>query len=336
MQYLTLGSTGLVVSKTAIGTVPLQRLSFKESEALIRLCYEGGITYYDTSDNYGGSDEKLGAVFANIRDKVIISTKISGTGYKNAQNSLQNSLKALKTDYIDIIQFHNPDAEITADTEEYCLAVDAKQKGLVKHIGFTNHNLEKALIAAKSGLFETIQYPLNFLSVERDEELIRLCAEKNIGLIAMKPFAGGVIREPELTFWYFRKHLGVVPIYGIQKKEELDALLKLENECLENESEIELRLKNGRKHYANRFCRGCEICAGICPQGINVAYASRLGDFFYRNPPEKYNGDYWRELIYKVKLCTNCGACTVACPYGLKLQPAMQKSLEVYESFQGK
>ena len=335
MQYTRLGSTELVVSKTAIGTVPFQRLDIKESEQLLRQCYDGGITYYDTSDNYGGSDEKLGLVFSGMRDKVIISTKISGTGYDKAQKSLQGSLKALKTDYIDLIQFHNSEIVPTAESGEYRAAIEAKEKGYVRHIGFTNHNLKKALAAAKTGLFETIQYPLNFLSVERDEELIRLCAKKKIGVIAMKPFAGGVIKEPELSFWYFRKHAGVVPIYGIQRKAELDALLDLENASSENEAEIERRLQEGREHYANRFCRGCETCAGICPQGIDVAYASRLGDFFYRNPPEKYNSEYWSELIHKVELCTACGACTNACPYGLVLQSAMKKSLEVFKSFWG-
>ena len=333
MLKVNLGNTGLVVSKTAIGTVPFQRLNFDDSVRLLRRCYDGGVTYFDTSDNYGGSDSKLGAAFEGIRDKIVISTKISGTGYEKAWQSIKNSLAALGTDYIDLIQFHNPDIIQTVESGEYIAATEAKAAGLVRHIGFTNHNLERALEAAQSGLFETIQYPLSFLSTARDEELITLCSEKNLGLIAMKPFAGGVIREPELPFWYFRRHANVVPIYGIQRESELDALLALENGDMPPEAEINRRLEDGRQRYKNRFCRGCGCCEGACPHDIDVSYASRLGDFFYRNPPEKYKGDSWRKLIEKVELCENCGACTKACPYGLALQTAMQESLKTYRMF---
>lgn len=335
MKYIKLGGTGLVVSKTAIGTVPIQRLDTADSVSLMRSAYEGGISYFDTSDNYTGSEEKLGAALKDVREKVIISTKVSTTGYEKAKEGIQQSLKRLNTSYIDIIQLHNPSVVPVENdpVSAYAALVEAKNQGYVRHIGFTNHDLQRAIEAAKSGLFETIQYPLNYLSGEKDEELIRLCAEKNIGLIAMKPFAGGMIKDPELTFMYFRAHENVVPIYGIQRMSELTVLLELEQNPPEPDEHMRQWIEQGRKNFAGLFCRGCDRCAKVCPQNIRVGYASRIGDFFYRNPVGKYLTYQWFEEMQRVPACTGCGECTRSCPFGLDLREAIQKNHAVFMDF---
>jgi len=329
MKMVELGKTGLKVSKTAIGTVPLQRLGFDESVRLLRECYEQGINFFDTSDNYGGSDEKVGAAFAG-RD-VVIATKVSTEKYDAAKASIENSLKALRVEAIALVQLHNPKQ---IDNGALEAVQEAKRKGYVRHIGFTTHDLKRAMAAAQSGLFDTIQYPLNFLSGEKESELISLCNSLGMGLIAMKPFAGGMITEPAYSFAYFRQR-NVVPIYGIQRKSELDALIALENAPPNMEDEtFRKQYEAERVRLAQQFCRGCDRCAGVCPAGIDVNYAGRIGDFFYRNPPSKYlKDDSWYNKMQYVKECTNCGKCVGVCPFGSDMRQPMKRSYEIFMQF---
>ncbi|GHV87210.1 aldo/keto reductase [Spirochaetia bacterium] len=332
MEFVTLGITGLRVSKTAIGTVPLQRLTEQEAARLMRSAYDGGITYFDSADAYTGSEYKLGLAVHDVRDKVVISTKASTADYAEALKRIEKSLRDLNTDYIDIIQLHNPKTlpDPNDRSGAYAALVEAKQKGQVRHIGFTTHDLERASAAARSGLFETVQYPLSYLSGEKDEELIALCREKNIGLIAMKPFAGGMIRNPALSFLYFRAHENVVPIYGIQRQSELEALLELERNPPALDAQMRLLLRKGRDEFEKLFCRGCDRCQAACPQGIRPGYAGRMGDFLYRNPPHKYLTASWHVEMLKVPSCTGCGACVKTCPFGVDLRGKMKESHEIF------
>jgi len=329
MKIVELGRTGLMVSKTAIGTVPLQRLGFDESVQLLHECHEQGINFFDTSDNYGGSDEKVGAALAG--KDVVIATKISTENYDAAKASIEKSLKALQTEAIALVQLHNPDRYDTGALEA---VQEAKRKGYIRHIGYTTHNLERAMVAAQSGLFDTIQYPLNFLSGGKEEGLISLCDRLGVGLIAMKPFAGGMITNPAFSFTFFRQR-NIVPIYGVQRKSELDALIALENAPpnMENEA-FQKQYEAERERLAPKFCRGCDNCAGVCPVGIDVNYAGRIGDFFYRNPPLKYlKDDSWYNKMQYVKGCINCGKCVGACPFGSDMRQSMKCSYEVFMDF---
>ncbi|MGI5900408.1 MAG: aldo/keto reductase [Christensenellales bacterium] len=335
MKYVKLGKTNLTVSKTAMGTVPLQRLSTPEAVRLVKSAYDGGITFFDTSDNYSQSEAKLGIALEGVRHQVVIATKASVQGYDDATAHIEQSMRDLKTDYIDIIQLHNPkelpDGNARDDT--FAALRDAREKGYVGHIGFTSHDLYRALDAAKSGLFDTIQYPLCYLSSGKDDDLIEYCAKENIGLIAMKPFAGGMIRDAALTFLYFRQKENVVPIYGIQRRSELEILLELEENPPPLDAYMAIRIEEGRERYQRLFCRGCERCLPACPQGIRPGYMGRIGDFLYRNPPSKYLTESWHQQVSKIPSCTGCGSCVAACPFGCDLREKMKESYLVFNDF---
>jgi len=332
MKYVRMGSTGLTVSKTAIGTVPLQRLDVADAVKLMRNAYDAGITFFDSADNYVGSEAKLGIALAGVRSEVVISTKASTQKGNAVMAHIEKSLQDLKTDYIDIIQMHNP--KILPDANDpdgaYAALVSARQKGYVRHIGFTSHDLQMAIRAAESGLFETVQYPLNYLSGEKDEELIRLCDQKGIGLIAMKPFAGGMIRNPTLTFMYFRSHENVVPIYGIQRQSELDILIELEEHTPAFDVNLRQLTEKGKAEFQSLFCRGCDRCLENCPQGIRPGYMGRIGDFLYRNPPYKYLTMEWYQQVLKIPSCIACGECVKSCPFGVDLRSRMKECYDVY------
>jgi aryl-alcohol dehydrogenase-like predicted oxidoreductase/Pyruvate/2-oxoacid:ferredoxin oxidoreductase delta subunit len=330
MRKVPLGKTGLSVSKTAIGTVPLQRLDFSESVRLLRSCYDNGVNFYDTSDNYGETAEKVGAAFEGVHD-VVVATKISTTDYGKAVLSIETSLRALKTDCISLIQLHNHENYTNGALQA---AAKAQRKGYVKHIGYTTHDLHRAVAAAKSGLFAAIQYPLNFLIHQNEMPLISECQRLGVGLIAMKPFAGGMIKDPALSVAFFNRFEHIIPIYGIQTHGELAKLIELENNPPQNDEEFLLYAENERERLSPAFCRGCERCAGVCPADIRVGYAGRLGDFFYRNPPSKYlSDDTWYNEMQKVLSCIDCSACVRSCPFGSDMRPSMKRSYEVFMGF---
>jgi len=330
MDKIRLGKTNLMVSNISIGTVPLQRLNFGDSVELLQNCHAAGINFFDTSDNYGDTDAKLGAALANTG--AIIATKISQTDYDGAKAGIAKSLKNLGRAAIDLIQLHNPKNIAPPALKA---AQEAKEAGLVRHIGFTTHNLEIAIAAANSGLFDTIQYPLNFLSSAAEEGLIALCAARDIGLIAMKPFGGGIIKYPALAFAFFAARPTIVPIYGIQTRAELAALLALSAAPPDPANpDFAAYYAAQRDQMAAEFCRGCELCHMACPAKINISQTGRLASFFDRNPPAKYLADrQFFDMIENTHNCQNCGKCAEACPHKSDMRRAMAHSRRVFAEY---
>ena len=222
MQTVRLGKTELVVSKNGFGALPIQRANEKEAVKILRLAYEGGLNYFDTARFYTDSEEKIGKALSDVRDKIIISTKTMRTETEGFWRELNTSLSLLKTDYIDIYQFHNPPfcPKPGDGTGLYEAMLEAKAKGMIRHIGITSHKLELAEEAVRSGLYETLQFPFSYLASEREEALVRLCEEYDVGFICMKALAGGLITRSDVAYAYLADY-PVAPIWGIQRESEL-------------------------------------------------------------------------------------------------------------------
>ena len=155
MKKIMLGKTGLMVTKTAMGCLPIQRISLEAAKKLLRKAYDNGINYFDTANMYTDSEEKIGAALHDVRQNIIISTKSGGTDYKTVTEHIELSLKRLQTDYIDLFQFHNPAVMPSPEDEKgaYAAALDAKKKGYIRHIGITNHLLKLAHQSIDSVLY---------------------------------------------------------------------------------------------------------------------------------------------------------------------------------------
>ena len=224
MDKIRLGRTELYVSKTAFGALPIQRISHADAVKLVRRAYESGINYFDTANAYTDSEEKLGAALHDVRHEVIISTKSGGGDKKTVQAHIEESLRRLQTDYIDLFQFHNP-AQLP-DPEDpdgpFAAVLEAKQKGYIRHIGITNHRLKVACAAIDSGNFETMQFPFCYLAAPQDLEIVEKCKAADMGFIAMKGLSGGLLNNAEACYAFMQEYPNVVPIWGIQREEELD------------------------------------------------------------------------------------------------------------------
>ena len=227
MQRVTLGRTGLTVARNGFGALPVQRVSKKEAVYLLQKAFYNGMDYFDTARWYTDSEEKLGAAFSYTRDKIVISTKTGAQDAEGFWKDLDASLQLLQTDYIDIYQFHNPAfcPKPGDGTGLYEAMEEAKKQGKIRHIGITNHRLAVAKEAVASGLYETLQFPFSYLAGGQELELVEMCKEKDMGFIAMKALAGGLITNSALAYAFMAQFGHVAPIWGIQKEKELDEFL---------------------------------------------------------------------------------------------------------------
>lgn len=332
MRTAPLGKTGLTVTRTALGCLPLQRRTTQEAVELIRAAYQEGITLYDTARSYTDSEYKLGLALEGVRDQVVIATKTPSTTVDGIKRDLETSLNMLKTDYVDIYQFHNPAELPLGDSPLYRQMEEFKRQGMIRHIGLTNHSADIALAAAESGLYETIQYPLSPLCTDRDLSVIATCQRLNIGLLAMKALSGGLITRAALSFAFLDRFEGVFPLWGIQHRWELEDIVALESDPPRMTGEMQQAVEALRRELSGDFCRGCGYCLP-CPAGIPINMAARMSLLLRRAPWQSYTTPQWQDNMARIDACLDCGACESRCPYHLPTRKLLAKNLVDYRSF---
>ena len=225
-MQVTLGRTGITVDKNGFGALPIQRVGMDEACRILRRAYAGGIRYFDTARFYTDSEQKIGAALADVRAEIYIAGKTMATCVADFWRDLGESLSQLGTDYIDVYQFHNPPfcPKPNDGTGLYEAMLEARAKGLIRYIGFTNHRLALATEAVESGLYDILQFPFSYLADEKEEALVRLCAERDVGFVCMKALAGGLINRADAAYAHLAEY-PVLPIWGIQRMEELEEFL---------------------------------------------------------------------------------------------------------------
>ncbi len=333
METLRLGRTNLIVTKNGFGALPVQRVGKDEACKLLRKAYESGINYFDTARFYTDSEEKIGLALSDVRKKIIISTKTGATDVKTFWEHLNTSLSLLKTDYIDIYQFHNPSfcPKPGDGTGLYEAMLEAKEKGMIRFIGFTNHRLAVAEEAVRSGLYDTLQFPFSYLASEKEEALVKLCEEHDVGFICMKALAGGLITRSDVAYAFLAKY-PVAPIWGIQRESELDEFISYNDNPPELTEERLSYIEKERKELAGDFCRGCGYCLP-CPANIEIFTCARMSLLLRRSPTAGHLSEKSQEMMKKIESCINCGACKSRCPYGLDTPNLLKKNYEDYKTF---
>lgn len=331
MDYVTLGRTGIKACKNGFGALPVQRVGFDEAKALFLRAYDAGVNFFDTARWYTDSEEKIGYAMADLRDKIYIATK---TGAQNAEafrKDLETSLQNLKTDYIDIYQFHNPPFCPKPDdgTGLYEAMLEAKKQGKIRFIGITNHRLAVAREAIESGLYDTIQFPFSYLATDKDIEIVEECGKNNLGFIAMKGLSGGLITNSAAAYAFMAQYDNALPIWGVQRMSELEEFLGYNDNPPSMTEEIKAVIENDRKTLAGDFCRGCGYCMP-CPAGIEINNCARMSLLIRRSPSELQLTDKVRAKMKKIEDCLHCGKCKSKCPYGLDTPKLLEENYKDY------
>ena len=331
MKTITLGSTNITTVQNAFGALPMQRISAEAAVSLVRAAYEGGMRFFDTARAYSDSEEKLGLAFGEDWKDIILATKTHAKTPEDFRQHLETSFSLLKRKYIDIYQFHcvGQCYKPGDGTGMYECMQEAKAQGKIRHIGITTHKIGVAEEAIASGLYETLQYPISYLSTDRELALIEKCKEANMGLIAMKALAGGLITNASAAFAYMAQFDNVLPIWGIQKESELADWLSFFTEPSAMDDEIRKYIAKERLELTGEFCRGCGYCMP-CPAGIEINNAARMSLMLRRAPSKDWLTEQWQEKMAKIDTCLSCGQCSSRCPYELNTPELLKRNLDDY------
>lgn len=332
MDRVTLGNTGITVCRNGFGALPIQRIGKEDAAYLVQKAYKNGVEFFDTARVYTDSEEKLGYAIESFRKNIILATKTAAKTCVDFWKDLETSLSLLKTDYIDIYQFHNPPfcPKPGDGTGLYEAMVEAKNKGMIRHIGITNHRLGVAKEAIESGLYETLQFPFSYISGKKELELIEMCKERGMGFIAMKGLAGGLLNNSRASYAFMSQFDSVLPIWGVQREWELDQWLSYNTNPPVMDDELRSVIEKDRKELSGEFCRGCGYCLP-CPMGIKINECARMIQMIRRAPSEGQLDKESQAMMMNIKNCVKCGKCMDKCPYSLPIPSLLEKNLKDYE-----
>jgi predicted aldo/keto reductase-like oxidoreductase len=333
MRYISLGKTNLRVSEFGFGGIPIIRLGIDEAVAVLRRAYDKGVTFYDTANAYLGSEDKIGRAFAGRRDKIVLATKTMKRDAAGAAEHIDTSLRLLRTDHIDLYQLHQVSQEkdwqaIAGPGGALEAVLKAKQQGKIGHIGLTSHSLPMANRLIKTGLFETIQFPFSFVEPAAADELHVTARSLGLGILAMKPFGGGVIDNAALTFKFLRQFPDVIPIPGFDSVQYVDQVAAIyETPNIIDEADRAL-MAEYRDRLGRQFCRRCEYCQP-CPNGVLITPAMGYTIVAHRMSKE-VAVNFAKIAIESVARCTECGVCLTRCPYQLPIPELIRQNYDLY------
>lgn len=347
MKNITLGSTGITVPQNGFGALPVQRDDMETAVRILRKAYEGGMRYFDTARAYSDSEEKLGAAFGPAldadgnpagepfvpRDKIFIATKTAAKTPEAFWKDLRTSLRNLRTDYIDVYQFHQVGQcwQPGDGSGMYECMLEAKAQGLIRHIGCTAHKIKVAYECAESGLYETMQFPFSYLAGDLEMKLKEICRAHNVGFIAMKGLAGGLINRSDAAMAFMQQFDDVLPIWGIQRESELAEWLSYmdDDKTPSMTPEIASFIEREKEELSGEFCRGCGYCMP-CTVGITINQCARMSLMLRRAPSAEWLSPHWQAEMAKIDTCVNCGKCKSRCPYELDTPNLLRRNLADY------
>jgi len=334
MDKIRLGRSELWVTQIGFGAIPIQRLQEAEAVDVVQHCLERGINFLDTANAYTTSEERIGKAIAGRRDGLVLATKSTARDRAGVLAHLELSLQRLGVDYIDLYQLHNVSRDedlqrVLAPGGALEAAQQAQQEGKVGHIGVTSHAVEIAQTCVRSGLFETILFPLNFVAREPGEEIHQLALEHDVGFIAMKPLGGGMLPDVRLCFKYLLQFPQVACIPGIEKTSEIDEILQIVSEPAGLSAQDLAEIERIRAGLGNRFCRRCDYCQP-CPQAIPISQLTTATGMLRRMPVESFLRFTGPAAEKAAADCQKCGECEERCPYGLPIREMMDEAISVY------
>lgn len=333
MPMVQLGRTKFEINPLGFGGIPIQRISPKEAAELLKYSIKKGINFIDTARGYTDSEEKIGQILPQYRNQVIIATKAMSKDYTGMVKEIELSLNNLKVDSIDLYQCHNVRSiealdQILGENGAYQALLEAKEQGTIKHLGITSHKPSILIEAIKRDKFDTVQVPFNIIEREAMEELLPLCKEKNIGVIVMKPVAGGALKDHvPASIKYILNHPVSVVIPGMDNKTQVDENLSAVLNPILTDAEANA-LQVEADALGSQFCRRCDYCAP-CPQGIDISTNFIVNAYYSRYNMPDWATNRYQGMKVNAGACVACGQCEAKCPYEL---PIIEMLKEVHQN----
>lgn len=329
MKKRILGRTGLEVSVIGMGGIPIQRVDKKEANLLIKAAIEKGINFFDTARAYTDSEEKFGAGFSGHTGQ-IVATKSMARDKEAMSKDVETSLHNLGVKSIDIFQLHNVKDEqalqkVLAPEGALTALKQAQNEGKIRFIGITGHIPKILVQALKTGEFDTVQFPYNPVEREAEQELIPLAQEMNVGMIAMKPLAGGAFKNSSAAIRFILNSPVTTVIPGIDSLAHVEVNASLGYQLTPLTAREKLQLEQEVAELGNRFCRRCEYCQP-CPQGIDIPMIFLLDGYWTRYGLQDWAVDRYKPLTNKASACIDCGLCEEKCPYSLPIRQMLKES----------
>lgn len=325
-----LGKTNLKINRIGFGGIPIQRVTQQDTNKIIDELINQGINFIDSARGYTVSEEYIGNAIEGKRDNFILASKSMSRTYEDMLKDVDITLENFKTDYIDLYQLHNVKSDeyenIFNDNMAYKALLDCKSQGKIKNIGITSHSIDTIKKAVRDEKFDTIQFPYNIVEDQADE-IFREAHKRNIGIIVMKPLAGGAINNAKLAIKYIlSKEYIDVAIPGMDSVDQvLENISVLEN--LDIDKEDKLKIEDIRNQLGNRFCRRCEYCMP-CPVGINIPMNFLLEGYYSRYNLKEWSKERYNSLDIKASDCVECGKCESKCPYDLPIREMLKEVTE--------
>lgn len=334
MEYRILGKCGLKISRLGFGGIPIQKIDPEGTRALIRELVAAGVNFIDTARGYTVSEEYLGYALEGVRDRFVLATKSTSRTKEAMAKDIDTSLERLRTDYIDLYQMHNPSAKelevAIAPGGALEALIEAREAGKIGHIGITLHSLELFERALELDWVETVMFPYNIVETQ-GEELIKRCAEKNIGFICMKPLAGGAIEDARCALRFVVSNPAVtVVIPGMADSKEIAKNVDAVADTSPLSAEEIKQIEEIKSTLGTNFCRRCNYCAP-CAVGISIPAVLLFEGYYSRYNLKEWALQRYATLDKKASDCIECGACESRCPYELPIRSMLKRAAEVLE-----
>lgn len=339
MKYRRLGRTNINSFPTAFGGIPIQRISEEEAIKLIRRAIELGINLIDTARGYTDSEIKIGKALKGIDKKVYLSSKSPNRTKDGIYEDVKISLKNLSVNKVVIYHIHgvndwNTFQRIFEPDGAYYGLLKAKEDGFIDFIAVSSHNNDILAELIKTNKFDIIQVSYNFIETMPEEKVFPLALERDIGIIAMKPMAGGVLPNPKLSLKFVLQKEFLIPDPGIENirelEENVDVALNITPLTYEEWREIE----RTKEEMGSTFCRKCDYCQP-CPQGIPISVVIRAESFLKRLPNSSVRSGWFYDAYLKAQNCTECGTCMTRCPYNLHIVELIKENIRLIRNYLG-
>ncbi|MFH1351292.1 MAG: aldo/keto reductase [Pseudomonadota bacterium] len=331
MERVVIGKTGLEVNRLGFGGIPIQRVDEDQAVETVRRAVEKGVDFIDTARAYSTSERRIGMALRETDKKVVIASKSHNRTSDGIRADLEKSLQELQRDTIDLYQCH-----FVKNEQDYHQIVSprgaleglrkSKEEGLIGHLGLSTHSLDLLDLVLEDGLFETIMLCFSFLESAAQEKIIPKAIDKNIGVIAMKPFSGGTIENPRLALKYVLSCPGIVVIPGVEEKSLFDENWEIFQGSYELDAEEEREIEQIRLRYGKAFCRRCDYCQP-CTEEIPIQIVLGIRTMVKRVGKDALKKDMLKGAYEKARGCSECGECATRCPYELPIPDLIKENL---------